>query len=362
MDRDGGRAGPQRVQGDAGDVAHEIDPGAADAVVKTARVEDRLRQAEAGSRRQAPQVGAAPRLFVGPAVRENQGQRLANLFAQADAEREAEEAEQKVAARIVRRPVREADHPEDVEHDPDDAGREDDDGLRPLRQGLHDKQEQQSDGGGEHPHEKQVLRLGRSLKGQGQQEEEKQQGGAARKQPMAPRVARKPGADQLVIRQGGEDFFQGAFVVLLFRKDLLDAPESPPAPVRWSRSAVAANPAPRAFAAATPPGESRITPGANAGAAAKAADRWWSAAAGRERPARGRVFAGPTGRSCGAAVRPRPPGRRRLPAAPAAPIRWVQVPHPPATARRRCRRPNRSPASCRRPGRGPFGRQGRPSP
>ena len=29
MDRDGGRAGPQRVQGDAGDVAHEIDAGAA---------------------------------------------------------------------------------------------------------------------------------------------------------------------------------------------------------------------------------------------------------------------------------------------------------------------------------------------
>ena len=68
-----------------------------------------------------------------------------------------------------------------------------------------------------------MLRPRRAIGAQGQQEEKKQHGGAGGEQPVAKCVARKPGADQLVVGQRGEDFFQNAFAALLVILYLFDA-------------------------------------------------------------------------------------------------------------------------------------------
>src|SRR4051812_28245890 len=105
----------------AGDEADDVDPDGADPVVVLGRIHDPFGDAEAYPRGQPPGAGPAPSHPDISAEVDDQGECLAELFAEPDAAGEPDEAEHEVAVRIIRRGIREPDELGDVEHDQDDA-------------------------------------------------------------------------------------------------------------------------------------------------------------------------------------------------------------------------------------------------
>jgi hypothetical protein len=152
-----------------------------------------------------------------------QRQRLAHFLAEADAQREAHETEEKTILRVHRRPVGKADELDEVEDQDEDAAAGYPEALRPVGQHLKQQQEQDADGGGEQTETEQVQRFGRLLRSEQDEESHEQNGGAGGEAPMSVTIVREKRAHQLVIGKGGEQIGARGFAFLHLVEQLDDA-------------------------------------------------------------------------------------------------------------------------------------------
>src|SRR5262249_24900829 len=115
---------------------HNIRTRPGNAVVILAGIHDSFGDAESCSRREAPEEGTPPALMGPDAIEPQQGQRLADFFAEANSQGEAHEAQKEAILWIEGGPVGEAYQLDEVENQDEDAPPRDPDPLRPARDEL----------------------------------------------------------------------------------------------------------------------------------------------------------------------------------------------------------------------------------